>query len=468
MSFLELSGIVVSPLVIEYFVRLLHPRKGPDCTVPAALQIIALDGSARAAAIACLISYIFICIAVYGITDWEYPGGLMYLFLIGVTGGGIALPLLVVRLLRVKRRIEYGERRPYCRIESSKDEVEGDSSYQYGYTYKGKLYAKSTAPIRSGADLLAATVAFLPEKPKVAVILENLVKGYAENHMKLLGVRREELIRLFNAVKQGDISTVKEIAEQDQYLEVEDYRGFTPLMLAAKAGTLNVVQLLMAQGANAGKQNIQGETPLLVACRNGKTDIAKMLLEKGADPNAATVTGDTPLIEAGTGGYEDLIALLVDYKADINHQNSEGWMVLHKALWNRHPGAAQLLIKLGAQVNKRLTNGPAPLAIASRNGDLETAKMLIDKGAVVDQQFLFNIGDDSTSEEKVKLVQITALVIAVVRKDLKMMEVLLKAGANPNQPYLDSNHTLLEEFTLSGDIELMELLMAYNRGNMHR
>jgi len=57
-------------------------------------------------------------------------------------------------------------------------------------------------------------------------------------------------LNLFEAAKNGNLETVKELVERGANLEIADTGGQTALMLASYGGYLEVVKLLVERGAN--------------------------------------------------------------------------------------------------------------------------------------------------------------------------------------------------------------------------
>jgi len=116
--------------------------------------------------------------------------------------------------------------------------------------------------------------------------------------------------KLFDAVRRGDASLVRELLSQGADPDVRDRKGYTPLHLAAARGAAEIVELLLAYGADA---NIAGEgdvTPLHVAIYGGSADVVRLLLEYGGNPNARDAGGRTPYDLAKAIGRLDLAQLL--------------------------------------------------------------------------------------------------------------------------------------------------------------
>ncbi len=150
----------------------------------------------------------------------------------------------------------------------------------------------------------------------------------------------------FDAVKKGDLATVKYMVANGQNLEVKDTGNLdqTALGWAAFIGYEDMVDYLINQGAslyatdkgdvynvlksavlgkntaivkkvykliNAEKpvdlndqtQESDGETLIMVAASNNRLETVKYLLSKGANPNLVATTKDTKLGSYNQGAY---------------------------------------------------------------------------------------------------------------------------------------------------------------------
>ena len=65
-------------------------------------------------------------------------------------------------------------------------------------------------------------------------------------------------------------------------INVQDEKGYTPLMYAIMNHNLDMVKFLVENGANINLCNKKGQSPLEIAYLYNCEDIATYLLEKGA------------------------------------------------------------------------------------------------------------------------------------------------------------------------------------------
>ena len=104
-----------------------------------------------------------------------------------------------------------------------------------------------------------------------------------------------------NAIKNGDLETVKQIINFDNAIVNEpDERGEKPLYYAADKGFLPIVKYLVEHGANINDTDVNqggyGITPLHVACLEEKNlPVAIYLAEHGGDLYLRNYSGLSPL-----------------------------------------------------------------------------------------------------------------------------------------------------------------------------
>ena len=83
-------------------------------------------------------------------------------------------------------------------------------------------------------------------------------------------------LKLFEAIKRGDASSVEQLLQRGADPNVKDQRGFTPLHMAVYSGSLEVVQLLLEHGANPDAKDVGGKTPYDLAREAGRAELAQL------------------------------------------------------------------------------------------------------------------------------------------------------------------------------------------------
>jgi ankyrin repeat protein len=177
--------------------------------------------------------------------------------------------------------------------------------------------------------------------------------------------------------------------------------GDSALTRAVKARDLAAVRTLLTARADVNVRSGDGSTPLLWAAHAGDGAIARALIAAGADVNAANRYGVTPLLDASRAGDAAMMSILLKAGADPSRT---------------HPG------------------GETMLMAAARSGNLPAVTVLLENKVDVD------------AAEKIQ--KTTALMWAAAEGHTAVVDLLLKAGANPD---LQGHITTLTERTINSD-----------------
>ena len=86
-----------------------------------------------------------------------------------------------------------------------------------------------------------------------------------------------------DAIKRGDIHSIRDLLARGSDVDARDRHGQTALMLAAHAGHREVVEILIAHGANLNITAKYGLSALMLALVAGHADVAGLLAGAGAD-----------------------------------------------------------------------------------------------------------------------------------------------------------------------------------------
>jgi len=228
--------------------------------------------------------------------------------------------------------------------------------------------------------------------------------------------------RLFEAINNGDLKTVKNLVTKNP-------------------------KLLKATGTT-------GQYPLSEAAYFGKNDIMAFLVSKGADVKARDSEGNTALHCAAHWGapYADknTVAFLVSRGADINAKNNDGETPLLKSVTLMDRGIvqkrmAEILIAKGASIDIADKNGVTPLLYVvtdEQDDGNSVARFLISKGASV----------------KVKGILISAASHSDKESDRNFVSLLIQKGANVNEKD-EEGATPLHMAARSGNRGIAEILI---------
>ena len=278
---------------------------------------------------------------------------------------------------------------------------------------------------------------------------------------------------LSEAAKTGDKETLRSLLQKGANVNATEGDGTTALHWASYRDDLESVELLLKAGAKVNAANDLGATPLWTASQNGSEPVVRRLLAAGANPNAKLLLGETVLMVAARSGYAAIVEQLLAKGADVNAKAARDQTALMWAVSQKHPEVVKVLLAHKADVHARSTawtdvmavsphgyldyNRAIPhgndtaLLFAARVGDLASAKMLVAAGANVNDadswgvsamvlaahsgftelvEFLLDKGADANSAK----AGFTALHIAIMRRDEKMVSALLAHGADVKVP----------------------------------
>lgn len=265
---------------------------------------------------------------------------------------------------------------------------------------------------------------------------------------------------IYQTLRSGSPAALTQMLGHGVPVDYRDAAGNTLLMQTALYGNAEALKLLLERGANVNATNAAGATALMRAAGNYAK--IKLLVQHGADVNARSAIGNTPLLLAARAhGSAKGVELLLSAGAKINSTNIFGATALMAAAASGDLETVKLLVKRGADVNAHSRGseptviwggGRSPLMWAAFRGDRAMAKFLINAGADVnasegfgsalsqsawnDQaemaKYLLKRGADVDLKDAVNEFTPLHWAAGSERSNSKLVETLLKNGANPN------------------------------------
>ena len=303
------------------------------------------------------------------------------------------------------------------------------------------------------------------------------------------------------AVYRNDVALVDRLLALHADANAKNAFGSTPMSEAAVIGNVEVLKKLLAAGANVESANADGQTALMIISRTSNIDAAKLLIKHGANVNARERwRNQSPLMWACAENQPAMVKLLLSHGAEVDARSrvnqwdrqvtseprmqarpSGGFTPLLYAARKGCLECAQALVKAGADVNQTDPDGVSPLLLATLNFNFDIAAFLVKSHADVDKWDLW--GRSPIYEA----VDMNTLPVggradrpsADATTSLQLIDILLKAGANPNlqlklfPPYrslrddrgadgiLTVGATALLRAAKAGDVPAMKLLLAH-------
>ena len=187
---------------------------------------------------------------------------------------------------------------------------------------------------------------------------------------------------LLEAVKIGDTENVQRLIENGadpNYMDVIDNKKVFPLLIAIENNDKEIVSLLIKKDARI---NVfyGDETPLMMAIKKKETLMLSMTEEKSTLDLADNDDIVSLLRSHGakTKAELDEIAEEERRRKELQYKLNEDLLT---AIQKHELVIAQALIYRGADVNYVPTNGVTPLIFAIRYKDMEMIKLLLKNGA---------------------------------------------------------------------------------------
>jgi len=155
-----------------------------------------------------------------------------------------------------------------------------------------------------------------------------------------------------------------------------------------------------------------------------------------------------PLHLAVQNGDLELVKLLMPLTKEINTTNNDLQTPLMMATESKNTKVVEYLLDKGANPYIPNSLGDFPLHVAAQNGDLEAVKFLI--------PYTKNI--NTKNQDK----HYTPLILATQARNNKVVEYLLKSGADPLITF-DGGYVAMHMAAKNGDIESLKLLIAASK-----
>lgn len=133
------------------------------------------------------------------------------------------------------------------------------------------------------------------------------------------------------------------IPGQTEQSAIPQRKECSSLIQAVKNGDLSLVRQLLKGRCSLNATDSVMRTALHVACGFGRVDIVRVLITSGGNVDACSASGQTPLHEACIGGHYNVLKILISEVSDLDAVDKNGMSAAHYCALNGEVGCLTLL-----------------------------------------------------------------------------------------------------------------------------
>ncbi len=142
----------------------------------------------------------------------------------------------------------------------------------------------------------------------------------------------EELVKKVNyAAKTNNIELINEYIRLNGNLDIQDSKGYTPLIYAAYYGHNKLVNVLLKHKANPCLKDKRGNTALMGAIFKGNISIAYKLMNSKCVINQKNNANQTALMYASLFGRKEIAKKLLDKGESALEKDQNGFNAIEVA-----------------------------------------------------------------------------------------------------------------------------------------
>lgn len=246
-------------------------------------------------------------------------------------------------------------------------------------------------------------------------------------------------------------AVVNLIIENDEYLNIKDYKERSLLSWAAENGHDAVLELLLSRDLSPNSIDQVYRTPISWAARGGHESTLVILLDKKVHPDWRDGAGRTPLSLAAEKGHEAVVKFLLNIDSDLTTRVYTLPLDVKKkpaGLYNVPQGSLEDLgpnatenhnFEGGVDFDSRDYSGQTPLLFAAKEGHVKVVSLLLEKGANIeikgaDNKSLWQIIEDEiqspgTDETKAANLQDVQMLLESKLADGQLLTAPIKEKA---------------------------------------
>lgn len=299
-------------------------------------------------------------------------------------------------------------------------------------------------------------------------LFEALAKAGANLNM---AHEKSGLALVVEAIKKERVTFARFLIENSVNLNVADSEGNSPLVMVVKQTVPDLLPALLARGLSVETRDASGKTLMQISHQNimarltpARAKLFRALLDAGANPNTLSASGRPMLFEQSESGRYTQVNDLLEKGADFNTRDKTGNLVIHTTAQRNQLGTMKLVAAKFADINVTGDSGNTAAHFAARAGGTGILKLLKDRGA--NFELKNNLGetplsvaigrqDPATTRALIALGvslsdegRSTPLMMEIAKsgavngKTVELLTVLKKAGANLNTANRFGNNAL--------------------------
>ncbi|MCX5925246.1 MAG: ankyrin repeat domain-containing protein [Candidatus Dependentiae bacterium] len=259
---------------------------------------------------------------------------------------------------------------------------------------------------------------------------------------------------LWSAISRGNAEIVRILIEARADVNLADQYRWTPLRWAIDRDNAEIVRILIKARADVNHGNARGNTPLWQAINKGNAEIVRILIESCADVNHGNARGNTPLWQAIRRGNAEIVRIL----EEIRQLQLTAQRTPHIAPFLPVAGVANITSEYAAFTHDEVRQANESLQTAINTENVDGVTQALMSGADVNHDYNRDEG-------------FTPLIEACYKGHARIVELLLKHGAQINQGNHPYGCTALLAASIADRAEIVELLLKYdaqiNQPNQH-
>ena len=312
--------------------------------------------------------------------------------------------------------------------------------------------------------LLAAT--FAPDAPVADAAMRGdveAVRDLVKRGADVNAAQGDGMTALHWAAVRDQAEVVGILAKAGARLEATTRIGaFTPLHVASREGSAAALKALLAAGANVSAASTNGVTPLHEAAVAGNPEVITALLDKGAQVDAAEPAyGQTPLMLAAAQGRLDAVKVLIQRGANVAAVAKEVNLVERAAEDGKARVARREVLEAFREKSANpVTWQPTPTEVAAAvkaTRDVELKPTSTE--SVENANAAYQGGNDESNPGFAAMVVVqgglTPLLFALREGHAQVVDALLDAGADVNQPRPGDGTTPIIQAAINGHWDLV-------------